>query len=350
LKNNSMNQLPNKSIRVAINGFGRIGRSFFKLALEREGFEIVAVNDLGDVENLAYLLRYDTAYGRYNREVSVKGDSLVVGGAAVKVLSEKEPAKLPWGQLGVDVVVESTGRFTNTEDAANHIKAGAKRVVITAPSKGPAPYTLVGTNDEDFKDGLPAVTCNASCTTNATAPVAAVMAENPGIVKAMLNTVHGYTATQNLVDGPATKDFRRGRAAAANIVPSTTGAAESVIKSLPSLEGLFDGIAMRVPVITGSILDFTFLAKKKTSVEEINGIFQKAAKEPRWDKILAVTEDPLVSSDIVGSTYASIVDLSMTRVVDGDLVKVLSWYDNEWGYSYTLVEHVARVGKLAAGK
>jgi len=333
-------------IRVAINGFGRIGRAFFKLAFENTELEFVAINDLGDHENLAYLLKYDTVYGRYGRKVSLKGSNLVVDGKEIKILNEKDPAALPWKELKVDVVVESTGVFTSKPDAEKHIQAGAQRVVISAPAKDGAPYVLVGTNDDAFTKDLDPVTCNASCTTNASAPVAAIMIENPGVQKAMLNTVHGYTATQNLVDGPAKKDFRRGRAAAQNIVPSSTGAAESVAQSLPDLSGKFDGIAMRVPVPCGSIVDFTFIAGRKTDVEEINGIFRKASQTPRWKKVLSVTEDPIVSSDIIASTYGSIVDLSMTRVVDGDLVKVLAWYDNEWGYSATLVEHVVRVGKL----
>ncbi len=333
-------------IRVAINGFGRIGRTFFRIAFERPELEIVALNDLGEPGNLAYLLRYDTVYGRYGKPVKIEDGQLVVGDKKIKLLNEKDPAALPWDKLDVDVVVESTGVFTDAEEASKHLKAGAQRVVITAPAKGDVPYVLIGANDDLFNEKLSPVTCNASCTTNAVVPVAAVMMENPGVVKAMLNTVHGYTATQGLVDGPAKKDFRRGRAAAQNIVPSTTGAAESVYKSLPDLEGAFDGIAMRVPVVSGSIVDFTFVSKRPTSVSEINEIFQKAAQMPRWEKILAVTEEPLVSSDILGTTYGSVVDLSMTRVVGGDLVKVLAWYDNEWGYSATLVEHVIRVGKL----
>ncbi|NIT03737.1 type I glyceraldehyde-3-phosphate dehydrogenase [Candidatus Saccharibacteria bacterium] len=332
--------------KVAINGFGRIGRAFFKIAFERPELKFVAINDLGDPENLAYLLRYDTVYGRWGHEVKVSDGFLTVGGKKIKLLSEKDPAALSWEQMGIDVVVESTGVFTHTKDASKHLKAGAKRVVITAPAKGDAPYTLIGANDDMFKEGLPDITCNASCTTNAAVPVAAVMMENPGVVKAMLNTVHGYTATQNLVDGPAKKDVRRGRAAAQNIVPSTTGAAESVARSLKGMEGIFDGIALRVPVAVGSIVDFTFLSKRKTGVKEINDIFKKAARSPRWKGVLAVTEEPLVSSDIIGEPYGSIVDLSMTRVVGDDLVKVLSWYDNEWGYASTLVEHVVRVGKL----
>lgn len=332
-------------LRVAINGFGRIGRCFFKAALEKEDLEIVAVNDLTDPENLAYLLRYDTVYGRHDKPVAVKGSNLVVDGKKIKVLFEKDPAMLPWKELEVDLVVESTGRFTNQEDAVKHIQAGAKRVVISAPADR-VTQLLVGVNDKGFEEAdLPVVTCNGSCTTNAVAPVAAVMMENPGVVKGMLNTVHAYTATQGLVDGPATKDYRRGRAAAQNIVPSTTGAAEAVIESLPELKGLFDGIAMRVPVVCGSIADFTFLSKRKTSVSEINGIFKKAAKTKRWEGILKVTEEPLVSADVVADPYASIVDLGLTRVIDGDLVKVLAWYDNEWAYAVTLVEHVLRVGK-----
>ncbi len=333
-------------IRVAINGFGRIGRAFFKLAFENPEIEFVAINDLGEPENLAYLLKYDTVYGHYERDVKLVDNHLTVGGKEIKLLSEKDPVLLPWKDLKIDVVVESTGVFTGKADAEKHLQAGAKRVVITAPAKDGVPYVLIGANDDDFKDGLDPVTCNASCTTNASAPVAAIMMENPGVIKAMLNTVHGYTATQSLVDGPAKKDFRRGRAAAQNIVPSTTGAAESVVQSLPELENKFDGIAMRVPVACGSIVDFTFLAKHKTTVEEINDIFRKASKDPRWEKVLSVTEDQIVSSDIIADPHGSIVDLSMTRVVDGDLVKVLAWYDNEWGYSATLVEHVLRVGKL----
>lgn len=331
-------------IRVAINGFGRIGRAFFKIALDdSKKVKIVAVNDLTDPENLAYLLRYDTVYGRYDKPVKVESDNLVIAGQKIKVLSEKDPASLPWKELKIDVVVESTGRFTNYEDAYNHVKAGAKRVVISAPAKE-VTQLLIGVNDDGFKKSdLPVVTCNGSCTTNAVAPVVAVMKENPGVVKGMLNTVHAYTATQNLVDGPSQKDYKRGRAAAQNVVPSTTGAAEAVIESIPEIKGLFDGIAMRTPVACGSIADFTFLAKRKTSVEEINQIFNKAANSKRWEGILKVSDDPLVSSDIVADPYASIVDLNLTRVVGDDFAKVLAWYDNEWAYAGTLLEHVLRV-------
>ncbi|MBI2625176.1 MAG: type I glyceraldehyde-3-phosphate dehydrogenase [Candidatus Nealsonbacteria bacterium] len=338
-------------IKIAINGFGRIGRTFFKQAIERPELEVVAVNDLTDEENLAYLLRYDTVYGRYKKEVGVADENgkryLVVGGKKYLSLTERNPEDLPWKKLGVDVVVESTGIFTDSEGAGLHLKAGAKRVVISAPAKGDQQQVMIGVNeDKFFSKGLNPITSNASCTTNCIVPCAAVMMENPGVKKAMLNTIHAYTATQGLVDSPAKGDFTRGRAAAQNIVPSHTGAAKATAQSLPEYEGIFDAIAIRVPVVSGSIIDFTFLAKKKISAEEINDIFRKAAKEKKWQGILRVSEEPLVSSDIIGDTHASIVDLSMTRVVDGDLVKILSWYDNEWGYSYTLLEHVIRVGNL----
>lgn len=342
-----------KLARVAINGFGRIGRLFFRQAFGVEGMEIAAINDLGDVPNLAYLLKYDTVYGRYGKEVwpdVLDGKQcLAVDGKKVLVLQEKDPAKLPWKELGVDVVVEATGFFESYEKAKAHLAAGAKRAVITAPAKdadgAEGRTVLIGTNGGGF-EAVP-LTSNGSCTTNATAPVVEIMSRNPGIKKAVLNTVHGYTATQNIVDGPGKGgDFRRGRAAAQNIVPSTTGAAIAVTRAVPALAGKFDGIAMRVPVPTGSIADITFLAKRKTSVEEVNDIFRQAAKESRWKGIMKVTEDQLVSSDIVGEPYGAIVDLSFTKVVDGDLVKVLSWYDNEYGYVSTLVKHVQAVGAL----
>lgn len=338
-------------IRVAINGFGRIGRTFFKQAIERPELEIVAVNDLTDEKNLAYLLRYDTVYGRYKKTVETLEENgkkyIAIGGKKVLSLAEREPEKLPWKELDIDVVVESTGVFTSSEKASLHLKAGAKRVVITAPAKGEVEHVLCGANEDRLSSpDLGVITSNASCTTNAVVPVAAVMMENPGVKKAVLNTVHAYTATQGLVDGPSVKDFSRGRAASQNIVPSHTGAHEAVIKSLPAFENIFEGIALRVPLLCGSIIDFTFLSKKKTSIEEINDIFRQAEKEEKWKGVLRTTDEPLVSSDIIGDTCASIVDLNFTRVVSGDLVKVLSWYDNEWGYSYTLVEHVIKVGKL----
>lgn len=335
-------------MRIAINGFGRIGRLFFRQAWEKKGFDIVAVNDLGNVENLAYLLKYDTVYGRWGKRVETKDGALVVEGSEVRVFQEKDPASLPWGRLGIDVVIEATGMFESFEKARVHVQAGAKRVVITAPAKdedGELGRTvLIGINEDDVKKCV--ASSNASCTTNAVSPVIQVLSENPGIEKAVLNTTHGYTGTQNLVDGPTRgKDFRRGRAAAQNIVPSSTGAAIAVTRAVKELEGKFDGIALRVPTVTGSIADITFVAKRKTSVEEINDILARAAESPRWQGILKVTREQLVSSDIIGEPYGAIVDLNFTRVIDGDLVKVLSWYDNEMGYVATLVRHVEEVGR-----
>lgn len=331
--------------RVAINGFGRIGRLFFRLGFGAKDFEIVAVNDLGDVANLAHLLQYDSVYGRYEKEVKVRQGALMVGGKRIKFLQEKDPAKLPWKKMKVNLVVEATGAFESYEKAKVHCAAGAKRVVLTAPAKDDdgalGKTVLMGVNESEMKGVT--MTSNGSCTTNAASPIIAVMAERPGIKKAVLNTVHGYTATQNLVDGPTRgKDFRRGRAAAVNIVPSTTGAAISVTRAFRPLAGRFDGIAMRVPVIAGSVADITFLAKRKTSVDEVNNIFRRAAKSPKWRGILAVAEGQLVSSDIVGEPYGAIVDLAFTKVVDGDLVKVLAWYDNEYGYAAMLLKHVSR--------
>ena len=334
--------------KVAINGFGRIGRLFFRQAFDNPGIDIIAINDLGDIENLAYLLKYDTIYGRYQKQVVADkmAGAIIVDGKAVKVLQVKEPAQLPWKDMGIDIAVEATGFFESYEKAKAHIDAGAKRVVITAPAKdlegsvdGGGRTVLMGVNDGEMKTTV--LTSNGSCTTNATSPVVQVMSENPGIAKAILTTVHGYTATQNLVDGPAKgSDHRRGRAAAQNIVPSTTGAAISVARAVKELEGKFDGISIRVPVACGSIADITFVTKRKVTVEEINDIFKKAASEPRWQGILKVTDDQLVSSDIIGEPYGAIVDLKLTKVVDGDLVKVFSWYDNEYGYVSTLVKHV----------
>ncbi len=342
-----------KKARVALNGFGRIGRLFLRAAFNTGGFDIVAINDLGDVANLAYLLKYDTVYGRYPHEVkgleNEKGKSLVVDGKEVVMLQEKDPLQLPWKDLQIDVVVEATGLFESYEKAKVHLTAGAKRVVITAPAKdadGTLGRTVLMGVNEDALKGC-AITSNASCTTNSVASVVQVLSENPGIKKALLATVHAMTTTQNLADGPTKgSDFRRGRAAAHNIAPSTTGAAIAVTRAVPELENKFDGLAYRVPVIVGSLSDITFVAKRKTSVEEVNSILTAAAAEPRWQGVLAVTNEQLVSSDIVGRTEAAIVDLSLTKVVDGDLVKVLSWYDNEAGYVATLVRHVEAVAAL----
>lgn len=334
-----------KKIRVAINGFGRIGRAFVRQAYNRPELEVVTVNDLGSVENLAYLLKYDTVYRRAPFEVSAKGGTLVIDGKEVKVLSEKDPSALPWKDLEIDVVIESTGLFTEYEKAEAHITAGARRVVISAPAKGDESLgatILLGLDDSKMKTC--AITSNASCTTNSASPVIAILDEAIGIEKAILSTTHAYTASQAIVDGPSKKDVKEGRAAAQNIVPTSTGAAIAVTKAYPKLEGKFDGISLRVPVPAGSIADITFIAKRATSAEEINAALRAAAKNKRWEGIFTATDEELVSSDIIGEEFASIADLGMTRVVDGNLVKVLAWYDNEAGYTHTLVEHAIKAG------
>ena len=342
-----------KKIRVAINGFGRIGRAFLKIAWERPDIEIVAINDLGTLESLTYLLKHDTVYRTWDRSVAHDGKNLLVDGKTVTFVSEKDTTKLPWKELGIDVVVESTGLFTAYDKAKFHLDQGAKKVVITAPAKDgdlagaeavKGATILMGVNENQF--GTCDITSNASCTTNAASPLIGIMDEAIGIEKAILNTVHGYTASQALVDGPSKKDLREGRAAAMNIVPASTGAAIAVTKAYPQLDNLFDGISIRVPVVAGSIVDVTFIAKRDTTVEEVNEALKKAAKDPRWMKVFTVTDEPLVSSDILGNTHASIADLEMTRVVGGNLVKVMAWYDNEWGYTASLVEHVVATGKL----
>ncbi|MEN9337823.1 MAG: glyceraldehyde 3-phosphate dehydrogenase, glyceraldehyde 3-phosphate dehydrogenase [Candidatus Parcubacteria bacterium] len=345
-----------RKLRVGINGFGRIGRAFFKVASARDDMEVVAVNDLGDIHNLAYLLQYDTVYKvspfDVTAEVHDDGQYLVTSGplsSTVRVFQEKDPSLIPWGTLDVDVVVESTGLFTTYDKAAAHLQGGAKKVVISAPAKAGEDASvhgetiLLGVNEEKF--GICDVTSNASCTTNASSPVIAILDEAIGIEKAILNTVHSYTASQSIVDGPNKKDFREGRAAAQNIVPSSTGAAIAVTKAFTSLEGLFDGISIRVPTPAGSIADITFISKRPTTTEEVNTILKHASDSEKWDGIFQATEEELVSSDIIGLPFASIADLKMTRVVGGNLVKVLAWYDNEMGYTHTLVEHVSRVGK-----
>lgn len=337
-----------KTIKVAINGAGRIGRAFLKVARQHPEIDLVAINDLGDIKSIAYLLKYDTAYGISDFSVEAKGDSIVIDGKPIKYLSEKDPAKLPWGALGIDVVVESTGLFASYEKSQAHITAGAKKVVISGPVKDeplpgtPGAMVLMAINDDVLKTCI--VSSNASCTTNASSPLMAILHEKIGIEKALLNTVHAYTASQGIVDGPNKKDFREGRAAAQNMVPSSTGAASAMGKVMPDFKGKFDGISIRVPVVVGSIADITFIAKRDTTVEEVNTILKEAAKTDRWKKVFAVTEEPLVSSDIVGNTHASIADLALTRVVGGNLVKVLAWYDNEMGYTYTLVDHVIKTG------
>lgn len=331
-----------KKIRIAINGFGRIGRNFFRNAFNDKQFEIVAVNDLTDAKTLAYLLKYDSVYGRYSKKVEAGGGALIIDGKSIKVLAEKEPGKLPWKDCAIDVVVESSGFFTSADKAKPHLDAGAKRVVITAPAGGDVVTALIGVNDDRFAKAGP-ITCNASCTTNSVAPVLGILKEHFTILKAGMATVHAYTATQKLVDGPDAKDVRRGRAAAVNIVPSTTGAAEAVVQAIPELKGKFDAIAIRVPSITGSISAITVLVDRKTTPEEINTIVSNAAATPQWSKVVKITNDPLVSSDIIGEPYGAIVDSSLTKVVDGDLIEIFSWYDNEAGYTATLIEHVKRV-------
>jgi len=331
--------------RVAINGFGRIGRNAFKIAFERDDLEIVAVNDLTDNKTLAHLLRHDTNYGIYEHPVEATEHGLTVNDTPIAITSEPDPVKLPWSDLDVDVVIESTGRFRKPEQARAHVEAGAKRVIISAPLKGAGGTTVVlGVNDADLDSG-DEILSNASCTTNCIAPPAAVIDVNFGIQKAMMTTIHSYTADQNLQDGPH-RDLRRARAAAQNIVPTTTGAAIAAAETLPQLSGIFDGMAIRVPTSVVSLSDFTFLLKRETTAEEINDAFREAAAMPMYQGILAVTDEPLVSSDFIGNSYSSIVDLEMTKVVDGDMAKVVAWYDNEWGYSNRLVEMVADLGRL----
>lgn len=333
-------------LRVAINGFGRIGRTTFKAGFGRKDLEFVAVNDLMSPQVLAHLLKYDSVFRKWDHEVSYDEKHIIVDGKKIPVLAEREPAKLPWKALKVDVVIESTGRFTNKETASAHLAAGAKRVVVSAPVKETPTY-LEGVNATKIKKG-DVIINNASCTTNCIAPCAAIMQAHFGVRKALMSTVHAVTAEQNLVDGPPPAlhpDLRRARSALVNIVPTLTGAARSTTEVIPELKGLFDGIAIRVPVLDVSLADFTFLLARKTTVEEVNETFRKATKNPLFKDIVGVTDEPLVSSDFIGSTYSAVVDLPMTRVVDGDLVKILAWYDNEWGYSARLIETVERVGK-----
>lgn len=340
-------------IRIAINGFGRIGRLFFRLANEHAQLECVAINDLGETENLAYLLKYDTVYGRYDKEIKIQNSEsencLIINKKKILFLHEKEPTLLPWKSLNIDVVVESTGAFESFEKAAMHLKAGAKRVVITAPAKdgdgANGKTVLMGINENELEKHL--VTSNGSCTTNATHPVAQILHEELGIKKAFLTTTHGYTATQNLVDGPVKGiDWRRGRAAAQNIVPSSTGAAISITRAIKGLTNKFDGVALRVPIVSGSAAQITAIVEKRTSVEEVNEIFRKASKNSRWGNIIKTTEEQIVSSDIIGERYGAIIDTTFTRVIDGDMVAILSWYDNEMGYCQTLLEHILKAGQL----
>ena len=334
------------TVRVAINGFGRIGRTFFRAAqTEGVGFEIVAINDLTDVETLAHLLKYDSIMGRFNAEVEVKEGALVVDGKEIKILAERDPQNLPWKDLGVDVVLESTGFFTDGEKAKAHIEAGAKKVVISAPAKNVDGTFVMGVNEDKYDGETMNIVSNASCTTNCLAPLAKVLEENFGIERGIMTTIHSYTGDQRVLDAPH-KDLRRARAAALNMIPTKTGAAQAVALVLPALAGKFDGLAVRVPTPTGSLTDLTFIAKKEVSVEAVKAAV-KAAAEGELKGVLKYTEDPIVSSDIVGDPHTSIFDATETKVI-GNLVKVLSWYDNEWGYSNALVRLTALVGSKLA--
>jgi glyceraldehyde 3-phosphate dehydrogenase len=330
--------------KLGINGFGRIGRNAFKIAFERSDIEIIAINDLTDTKTLAYLLKHDSNYGAYEHEVGFDETGIIVDGKHVKVLAERDPAALPWGDLGVELVIESTGRFTAKEDAELHIKAGAKRVIISGPSKSEGVDTIVLGANEDAIEGASEVISNASCTTNSLGAVMAILDSEFGVEKSLLTTVHSYTASQALQDAPS-KDLREGRNAAENIVPTTTGAAIAVTKTLPQLEGKFDGLSIRVPTPVVSISDITVLLGRDTTVEEINAVFKKAASEPFYQGILGVSEEPLVSRDYIGNSHSGVVDLLLTKVVGGNLAKIMVWYDNEWGYSNRLVELVADVGR-----
>ena len=335
--------------KIAINGFGRIGRQAFKLALDNHDLEVVGINDLTSPEALAGLLKYDSNYGRYGKEVSFDEKHIIVDGKKFTVLAEKDPSALPWKDLDVDIVIESTGRFTSSEKAGAHLQAGAKRVIISAPAKdeGMTKTFVLGVNEDKYSDE--AIISNASCTTNCIAPVAHVLHTKFGIQKAMMTTIHSYTAEQNLVDGPPpgghSNDMRRARAAATNIVPTTTGAAISATETIPALKGLFDGMAIRVPTPVGSLSDFTMLLARDVKVEEVNQAFTDAANHPMYKDRITVTNDQIVSSDIVGNSSSAIVDLSLTKVVGGNMVKVIAWYDNEFGYSNRLIEQCVLVGK-----
>ncbi len=332
-------------VKLAINGFGRIGRNAFKIAFERDDVEIVAINDLTDAKTLAHLLKYDSNYGIYAREVGSDDSNIIVDGKQIRVLAEKDPANLPWGEMGVDVVIESTGFFTDPEAARAHINAGAKKVVISAPAKGEGAKTIVIGVNEDQLTVEDQIISNASCTTNCIAPVMKVLEDNLGIEKAMMTTVHSYTASQKLQDAPG-KDMREARNAAENIVPTTTGASKAAALTIPSLKGKFNGLSVRVPTPVVSLSDITAISKRPTTVEEINDIFRKAASEDYYQGILAATDEELVSTDYRGNSYSSIVDLKLTDVVDGNLIKVVAWYDNEWGYSNRLVELSVDFGKM----
>ncbi|MBU2062468.1 MAG: type I glyceraldehyde-3-phosphate dehydrogenase [Bacteroidetes bacterium] len=324
--------------RIAINGMGRIGRAALKVILDTPQLELVAVNDIVSIENIVYLLKYDSVYGTFEKEVTHDANNLYIGGKTIKFNSERNPEDLPWGENKIDVVIESTGFFTKSEDAKKHIKAGAKSVIISAPTKSEDIPTVV--HGVNTKDGNTEIFSCASCTTNNISPIVEILGRRVGINKAIMTTVHAYTASQAIVDAPSNKNFRMGRAGAANIVPTSTGAAIATTKALPEFAGKFDGVALRVPIPVGSMSDLTFVTSRSVTVEEINAIFEEEAQTPRYKNILSTTNEPLVSSDIVKNPHASTVDLGMTRVVDGDLLKVMTWYDNEWGFTNQMIRQI----------
>lgn len=328
-------------MKIAINGMGRIGRAALKLILETKGLELIAINDIISIENLVYLIKYDTVYGNYERKVTYEGQTLIVDGTRIDYSTIRDPEQLPWKAKDIDLVIESTGLFTLREDAEKHIRAGAKTVIISAPTKSKdAPTVVHGVNSADGKVSI--FSC-ASCTTNNISPVVEILDRRIGIKKAIMTTVHAYTASQGIVDGPSKGNFRMGRAGAANLIPTTTGAAIATTKALPGLTGKFDGVAIRTPVPVGSLSDLTFITKIPVTVETINSLLEEESKTDRYAKVLAVTSDPVVSSDIIKSPFASIVDLNMTRVVDGDLLKVMTWYDNEWGFTNQMIRQILEI-------
>lgn len=323
-------------LKLAINGFGRIGRAVFRVAHTNPNIEVVAINDLADSKTLGDLLKYDSVYGMFNETITAEEDKLNVGGKEISVYKQPDPEKLPWDKHEIDVVIESTGVFTSHEGANQHIKAGAKKVILSAPAKdGNVPTYVIGVNDGRYAGEK--IISNASCTTNCIAPVADIVEKNFGVKKSFMTTAHAYTGDQNLHDGPH-KDMRRARAAATNIVPTSTGAAIAATQAIPKLKGKFDGMAIRVPVICGSISDMVFLTEKNTSVEDINSVFERAAEDPKYKNILTTSNEPIVSSDIIGNPHSSIVDLPLTKVIGNDFVKVVAWYDNEWGYSNRMID------------
>jgi glyceraldehyde 3-phosphate dehydrogenase len=330
-----------QNLSIAINGFGRIGRTFFRAA-HQKGLNIVAINDLINLKTLAHLLKYDSTYGEFNGNIEITDDKLIIDGKVVTTSAEKDPEKLPWKKMGVDVVVESTGVFTDYESALKHIKAGAKLVIISAPTKDKTKTYVLGANHEDFRSSDKVISM-ASCTTNCLVPVAKVLEDHFGIKKASMNTIHSFTMDQRLQDSPH-KDLRRARSALQSIIPTTTGATGAAAKVLPKLENKMDGVSLRVPTPTVSIVDFVALLKNKTTIEEVNNAFKEEVKNPNWMGSLAITEEPLVSSDFKGNEAGAIIDLLSTQVIDGDLVRVLAWYDNEMGYSYRLSEFIKYIG------